>query len=79
MDRVRALLEAVAGLIPSRLRWLAKIRREAQAQALYDAADEIGSLYFGPDRIGQAHAWGAKQAAVRVRARADRLTTEGTD
>lgn len=63
-------------------KWLAEhdaaITQQAKAEALREAADEVDSLYFGPDQHtpftrGAAYLWGAKQAAQRVRARADRI------
>ena len=63
-----AVLEAVAD----------DLRAEGAVQALEAAADEVDSLYFGPDQHtpftrGAALRWGAKQAVKRVRARAAKL------
>lgn len=58
--------------------WPGESRAAVQAEALHDAAEEIDSLYFGPDQYrpfstGAKHRWGAMQVAKRLRARADRL------
>lgn len=54
-------------------RWLAEVERAAAARALTEAAEIAEALDFGPAPLfsrASAHQWGARQAAVRIRARA---------
>lgn len=58
--------------------WLANIVREAKAEALREAADDLDAVYFGPDQdtpfsTGSKYKWGATQSAKRLRERAARL------
>ncbi len=62
-DYAQTALEAVA----------ADLRAEGAERALREAADEIEGLYFGGGSVGSANSWGAKQAAKRLRNRADQI------
>lgn len=57
---------------------LAAEKAKWQAEALRDAADEVGAMYFGPDQgvpftRGSAHKWGSDAAATRLRNRAEHI------
>lgn len=45
----------------------------AMAEELRHQAALLDLLYYGPDRIGRAHAWGTQQAAKRLLRRAEVL------
>ena len=54
-------------------RMIAEVERAAAARALTEAAEIAEALDFGPAppfSRASAHQWGARQAAVRIRARA---------
>lgn len=59
-------------------RWLTAHDREVAAKALREAAEEIDRFDFGPGQEipfsrPAAHKWGTKQAAQRLRERAERI------
>lgn len=63
-------------------RMIAAVEREAAARALAEAAEIAEALDFGPAppfSRASAHQWGARQAAVRIRARAAEIREERGD
>lgn len=54
-------------------RWLAQHDAEVKAEALEEAAKEVQNLYFGGGATGSANRWGAKEAAKRLRHRAEQI------
>lgn len=56
--------------------------RKIAAKALREAAEDLDTVYFGPDQdtpfsTGAKYKWGAAQSAKRLRERADRIEQGG--